>query len=86
MKNNTIDVKAVILDSLENIGIIVDNSEEDIDINSYGMDSFLYITFIVDLEEKLEIDFPDELLSYERFSSINGFTNLIKALLEESTK
>lgn len=76
-----IEVKSVIIKELENLGIIVDEREEDIDLLSIGMDSISFISFIVALEEKFEIQFPDEYLTMEVMTSLNGFTSLIYSWL-----
>ena len=83
MDNSYENIRKIILESLEELGIYVDETEEDIDINEYGIDSFIYISFIVSLEEKMEISFPDELLLFDKFSSINGFANIVKGLYDE---
>lgn len=83
MNNSYESIKAIIIESLEELGIYIDKEEDDIDINEYGIDSFLYISFIVLLEEKMKISFPDELLLFDNFSSVNGFANLVKGLLDE---
>lgn len=75
-------IKEKIIESLEELGIFVDESDEDIDLNEYGLDSFMYISLIVTLEDKLGISFPDELLLREKFSSINGFANLLSAFIK----
>lgn len=77
------DIKKIIMDSLMELGFCIGETEEDININEYGIDSFTYISFIVMLEEKMGMPFPDELLRFENFSSINGFTNLVKTLYDE---
>ncbi len=88
MKNREFgEIRNLILKSLEDLGIFVDvNDQDDVNINEYGIDSFTYIAFIVSLEEKLGIAFPDNLMLLDNFSSINGFSNLLLALLDESPK
>lgn len=46
MNNKYEKIRKIILESLEELGIYIDDTEEDIDINEYGIDSFLYISFI----------------------------------------
>lgn len=81
MKKTYDEIREIILSSLEELGICVDRTETDIDINEYGMDSFVYISLIVELEEKLDMLFPDSLLTFDNFSSINGFANLVDGLI-----
>lgn len=85
MSNSYENIRKVIIESFEELGIYIDETEEDIDINEYGIDSILYISFIVSLEEKMKMVFPDELLLFENFSSINGFAGLVKELYDEQS-
>ena len=80
---NEVEVKSAIIEELENLGIIIDASEEDIDLLSMEIDSITFITFIVALEERFEIQFPDEYLTMEVMNSLNGFSNLIYTLLSK---
>ena len=78
---NEVEVKSAIIEELENLGIIIDASEEDIDLLSMEIDSITFIAFIVALEERFEIQFPDEYLTMEVMNSLNGFSTLIHATL-----
>lgn len=78
------EVKSVIIEELEKLGIIIDNAEADVDLLSTGMDSITFITFIVALEERFGVEFPDE-LTMEVMKSLNGFSNLIYALLSDES-
>ena len=51
-----------IVDSLLNLGIIVDENYEEILINDVIEDSLTFIAFIIELEQKLQIEIPDEYL------------------------
>ena len=46
------DIKKIIMDSLMELGFCIGETEEDININEYGIDSFTYISFIVILSHK----------------------------------
>lgn len=78
---NELEVKSAIIEELENLGIIIDHSEEDVDLLSMEIDSITFITFIVTLEERFKIQCPDEYLTMEVMNSLNGFSNLIYTLL-----
>lgn len=83
---NEVEVKSAIIEELENLGIIIDTSEEDIDLLSMEVDSITFITFIVALEERFEIQFPDEYLTIEVMNSLNGFSTLIHATLMKNNQ
>lgn len=79
-------VKEVILGIFDEFGIYLDASdaEADIDLREYIVDSLQFIYFIVELEERLNISIPDEFLTYDSVSSINGFTGMMIKLLENT--
>lgn len=62
----------------EKFGIIFfDDCCTDFSINDYISDSIMYIQFILFLEEKLEIEFPDELLVPELLDSAKEFAQML---------
>lgn len=75
------EVRKAIIEELENLGIIIDDSESDVDLLSIEIDSITFISFIVALEDRFDIIFPDEYLTMDVMSSLNGFSDLICALL-----
>lgn len=75
------EVKSAIIDELNNLGIIIDNLDEDVDLLSLEIDSITFITFVVALEERFGIQFPDEYLAMEVLNSLNGLANLVNTLL-----
>lgn len=78
---NEATVKHIVIEELENLGIIIDDSKNDVDLLSMEIDSITFISFIVALEERFEIQFPDEYLAMEVMNSLNGFSDLICVLL-----
>jgi acyl carrier protein len=44
----------------------------DVQLLDYGLDSMSTVTLLVELEEALSIEFPDELLVPETFETANG--------------
>lgn len=45
-------VKTTIIKLLENNGIIIESGEEDLDLRNYSIDSILFISFIIDVENE----------------------------------
>lgn len=78
---NEAEIKKVVIDELENLGVIIDDSENDVDLLSMDIDSITFISFIVALEERFKIQFPDEYLTMEVMNSLNGFSNLLCTFL-----
>lgn len=78
------NIKGNVLSILEQNGIYIkQDADVDIDLRDYIADSFQFITFIVELEEQIGIEFPDEFLTIEKLSSLNGFANIIEAVMKE---
>lgn len=78
------EIKAKCINILCNLGIIVDEvDEEDISLIEYGIDSLSFISFIVEVERAFDIIIPDELLVIDSISSLNGFCAFIEDKVEE---
>ena len=78
------EVKDIVIEELENIGILVPTETNfDTNLTEYVIDSLAYISFIVSLEEKLEISIPDTMLNYDVLNSLNGFIGLVCELYSE---
>lgn len=84
MNNKIEEIKRIIKEELENLGVIIEINDDDLDLNDIDINSLTFITFIVNLEERLAIEIPDELLSMEAFKSLNGFSTMIASLVEET--
>jgi len=76
-----IDIKVTLLNCLEELGIYIENTDMDFDLREYIADSLQFITFIVSLEEALEIEIPDDLLLYDKMHSFNGYCKMIEGVL-----
>lgn len=69
------NVKKRVADALERVGIIFPLNEE-------SMDSILFITGIVELEQEFNIEIPDQYLILEFFTSIENIADTIINLIE----
>lgn len=78
------DVRKKVIDCLESIGVFVDSIEDDVCINNYDVDSIMMISFILKIEETFSVVIPDECLSFETLSSLNGFVGLLESLIEDN--
>ncbi len=74
-------VKTAVIEELDNLGIIVDEKTEDVGLLSMEIDSITFISFIIAIEDRFAIQFPDDALNIEVLNSLNGFTSLICELL-----
>mgnify|MGYP002623914121 CR=1 FL=1 len=72
------DVKNQILQSLENIGVTgVDDITEDFNLNEIIVDSVMFISFMIDLEDSFMLQIPDRCLRKETLSSLSNLVNTI---------
>ena len=67
------DVKEKMLMALDEIGIIVDSTQEDFDLQEYIIDSLSFISFIVNLEQQLDIEIPDDMLLITKMHSFAAY-------------
>ena len=72
IKNDVIEV----LNELEDIG------ENDVDLTEFIVESIMFISFIVELEDKLGIEIPEELLDINSIKSLNTFSTILEELLK----
>lgn len=77
-------VRQILMQCLENIGVIVDNNAEDINFQLLGMDSIMFIMFIAEVEDTLNIALPTEYLFFDDFVSLNGFAERILLTMEDN--
>ena len=80
------DIKQKLLECFLNIGVVIEEQEDDIDLKEYILDSMQFITAIVEIERVFSIEFPDELLVYSMFDSLNGLINIIDTLLKKDNE
>ncbi len=80
------DIRREIINCLENVGILIDPSLEDVNINDYDVDSITFISFIVDIEKVFNIEIPDGLLYKQVLQSLNGFVSLVEELIESNAQ
>lgn len=76
MYENLQALQSQLLDIFAQTGIIVDHSalEHDIDLRDYVEDSIQFISAVVEIENQLDIELPEELLSFDSLSSFQAFS------------
>ncbi len=77
------NIRKKVLDILDINGIFVDQKkvENDIDLREYITDSIQFISFIVEIEKELNMEFPEEFLLFDKIASLNGFSNIIESII-----
>ena len=80
------DTREKILQCFINIGVVIDDSENYVDLKEYVSDSIQFVTAVVEIEREFSIEFPDDLLVFSVFDSLNGLVNIVDTLLMESNE
>ncbi|MBR2505927.1 MAG: acyl carrier protein [Bacilli bacterium] len=68
-------IESELVEIAEENGILIDDFE--MSIMEYIPDSITFITFIVAIEEKFDIEMPDDFLLIEKFGSIKELATVI---------
>ena len=70
--------------NLEGIELSSENIETD--LSQHGMDSITFITIVVSMEEKFDIEVPDEKLLITEMNTIKKMVDVVTLALENSNK
>ena len=71
---------------LNTVGILIDPTSDDVNLNDYDVDSITFISFIVEIEKEFDIEIPDGYLYVEILQSLNGFINLVEQLVDKRSQ
>jgi acyl carrier protein len=77
------EIEKDILQCLANVGIMIENYEnmDDIFIIDHIDDSIQFISFIIEIETKFNIEIPDEYLGAGEFETLKDVSNMVKMLV-----
>lgn len=67
------DIREKLLAVLDELGIIIDNTLEEFDLQEYITDSITFITFIVNIEKQLGVEIPDDMLLITKMHSFVAY-------------
>lgn len=81
---NIQEIREVVRRCLDTIGIFItaEESVEDLDLRDYIEDSLQFISFIVGLENSLNVEIPDDFLQIDHIGSLNAFCEMLSELSE----
>ena len=65
---------------LSNLGIYINEKEENILLSDYIADSVSFIAFIVEVEQAFQIEVPDEYLNAERLTTLEDVINMVEQI------
>ena len=69
---------------LDEMGFVVFETGEDFAISDYIVDSIQFISFIVNIEEKLNVSLPDDFLSLDILQSAKGLANKLSEYFDNN--
>ena len=76
-------IKNDVIEVLNELGIETEDiGENDVDLTEFIVESIMFIRFIVELEDKLGIEIPEELLDINSIKSLNTFSTILEELLK----
>lgn len=74
-------IKNDVIEVLNELGIETEDiGENDVDLTEFIVESIMFISFIVELEDKLGIEIPEELLDINSIKSLNTFSTILEEL------
>ncbi len=82
MEMDIFEVRKTLISIFEELGIIIEE-EEDFDIQEYIVDSLVYMSLIVNMEQRFGIEIPDDFLLISKMNSFNAYCESLLALINE---
>ena len=79
-------MREAILNILDEMGILIDDKEKetDFDLSEYFVDSVQFMTFLVEVEDYLGTDLPDDYLLFENYRSFNALCDAWEHIVSET--
>ncbi len=75
------NTKDKLIECFSNIGVLIE-PKDNVDLKEYIFDSLQFVTAIVEIERVFSIEFPDVMLMYSVFDSLNGLVTIVDSLIE----
>lgn len=76
------DIRTRLEKCLNNIGVFVQEDEENVLLADLIDDSLMFVTMIIEIEQEFGIEVPDEYLLPERLQSLHDLETLVEELME----
>ena len=84
VRRDVMDAISAVIQGMQNIGIgITDEFTDDFDLRDYIVDSLVFISFVLELENILEIELPYEMLLYDQLASCRGFCAMLTDVISD---
>lgn len=76
------DIRYEVIEAFKSVGIIFDERNKQDNLSDLIEESIVYVSLIVEIEERLGIEIPAEYLIIDSFSNVDSFIDLIQGLYE----
>lgn len=70
-------LKLILQDVIEEFAIDLSKIEDSSILSDFGMNSIYFVLFVIQIEEGFEIEFEDEYLDMDHFSTFDDIVNYI---------
>jgi len=77
-------IKQQVITSMENIGIFIFDADENFRIDDYIVDSIMFVSFIIELEQMFEIEISDTYLNIQKLETFDDVCEMVYLCLEEN--
>lgn len=79
-----ISIYELVISTIEKMGyVIFEKEEDDFNIGDYITDSIIFIEFILELEAVLNMELPEDFLSYDNLFSAKFFSEKLNCHIEQ---
>ena len=79
-------IKQQVIACMENIGICVFSTDENFRIDDYIIDSIMFVSFIIELEQTFEIEISDAYLNIQRLETLDDVCEMVSRCLLEISR
>lgn len=77
-------VKEKIVECMNNMGIVNFEDDTNFRVDEYILDSVMFVSFIIELEQMFDIEIPDEYLIADRLQTFDDIYNMIESVTGEN--
>ena len=78
-------LRGILIEILEEMGFIVfEKDDDDFDIGDYITDSIQFIQFIINIEQLIGTELPDDFLQFDVLASANGLANKLISFCDQN--
>lgn len=78
-------LREILIKILEEMGFIIfEKNDDDFDIGDYITDSIRFIQFIINIEQLIGLELPDDFLQFDVLASANGLANKLIGFCEQN--